>query len=383
LSIAERGGAAALPPLVRAIEILEESGRLNRAVEGLEGNEELLRRAQDNRGLTRPELAVLLSTSKLALQAALEAGKITEDPTLTPELCAAFPKRMQELHGDAIAAHRLRRQIIATRIANRFVNRLGITALFTLTEEEGASFGQAAASFVAAERLFDMGALWHTLDTIALPEQVRLELFEHASQGLQFHIADLLRSSTGSTKISEMVDTLRPGLEQLAGSLNSLLREEARAQGLVQRNRLLALGAPEDLAHRIVQLSELNGAIGIASLAQEMGTDPIQLTRAYTKLGEALALDWAQAAANRFAARDQWERLLTAGLARDFEQLRLEFLERCSGNDPKAAVDRWVAAQGARIDQFRRLVDRARTAPITTAPMLAQIATQARVLLGR
>ena len=165
--------------------------------------------------------------------------------------------------------------------------------------------------------------------------------------------------------------------------VNSLLREEARAQGLVQRNRLLALGAPEDLAHRIVQLSELNGAIGIASLAQEMGTDPIQLTRAYTKLGEALALDWAQAAANRFAARDQWERLLTAGLARDFEQLRLEFLERCSGNDPKAAVDRWVAAQGARIDQFRRLVDRARTAPITTAPMLAQIATQARVLLGR
>ena len=86
LSIAERGGARALPQLVRVIEILEESGRLNRAVEGLDSNEELLRRAQQNLGLTRPELAVLLSTSKMRLQAAIEAAKFTDDPTLMPEL---------------------------------------------------------------------------------------------------------------------------------------------------------------------------------------------------------------------------------------------------------------------------------------------------------
>jgi glutamate dehydrogenase len=383
LSIAERGGAAALPPMVRAIEILEENGRLNRAVEGLQSNEELLRRAQDDRGLTRPELAVLLSTSKLALQAALEAGKITEDPTLTPELCNAFPQVMQERHGEAILRHRLRRQIIATKIANRFVNRLGITALFSLTEEEGASFGQAAASFVAAERLFDMDGLWRELDTIDLPEKVRLELFDQASQGLQFHISDLLRSSSGSATINDMVETLRPGLDKLGAELDGLLREEARSQASGQRARLLALGAPPHLADRIVRLFELNGAVGIAALAQRLGMDPILLTRAYTKLGEALGLDWAQAAANRFSARDQWERLLTAGLARDFEQLRLEFLERRRDEDPKAIVDRWVSTQGARIDQFRRLVDRARTASVTTAPMLAQIATQARVLLGR
>src|SRR3546814_10555446 len=92
-----------------------------------------MRRAQEQRGLTRPELAVLLSTSKMALQSAIESGKLTEDATLTPELCGAFPRRMQELHGDAIVAHRLRKEIIATKIANRFVNRLGITAPFSLT----------------------------------------------------------------------------------------------------------------------------------------------------------------------------------------------------------------------------------------------------------
>jgi glutamate dehydrogenase len=383
LSIAERGGATALPQLVRVMELLEESGRLNRAVEGLASNEELLRRAQENRGLERPELAVLLSTSKMALQAALESGKITLDPTLTPELCHAFPTMMQEKHAEAIRQHRLRREIISTKIANRFVNRLGIIAPFSLTEEEGASLGQAAAAFVAVERLFDLESLWRELDTIAIPEQVRLELFDQVSRNAQFHIADLLRCTSAETKIEEMVAIVRPGLEKLSASVGDLLRDEALAQSGAQRARLASLGVPEGLIDRVVRLSELDGGIGIAALGERLGTDVITLTRAYTKLGEALGLDWAQAAANRFAARDQWERLLTAGLARDFEQLRLEFLERRRTEDPKAIVDNWVAAQGPRIDQFRRTVDRARTAPVTTAPMLAQIATQARVLLGR
>jgi glutamate dehydrogenase len=132
-----------------------------------------------------------------------------------------------------------------------------------------------------------------------------------------------------------------------------------------------------------VRLIELDGAVALAELGQRMGEDEIALTRAYTRLGEALGIDWALAAAHRFQARDQWERLLTAGLARDFEQLRLDFLERRRSADPVAEVERWVSAHGPRIDQFRRTVERARTAPITTAPMLAQLATQARVLLGR
>jgi len=383
LSIAERGGARALPQLVRVIELLEESGRLNRQVEGLDSNEDLLRRAQANLGLTRPELAVLLSTSKMRLQAAIEAAKWTEDQTLIPELLAAFPKEMQAQQGDALRAHRLKKEIIATKVANRFVNRLGITAPFSLTEEEGASFAQAAAAFLAAERLFRMHELWDELDNADMPEQVRLALFEQASTGLQLHIADLLRTTSPDLDPGQLVDLLQPGLAKLEAMVDDLLRPEGRAEAGSLRAELDAMGAPQHIARRIVRLVEMNGAVGLAMLGQKQKADEIQLTRAYTKLGEALGLDWAQHAANNFQARDQWERLLTAGLARDFEQLRLEFLERRTSDDPKATVDKWVEDQGPRIQQFRRTVERARTASITTAPMLAQIATQARVLLGR
>ena len=228
-----------------------------------------------------------------------------------------------------------------------------------------------------------MQELWADLDAVEAPEQVRLALFDRAAAGLQLHIADLLRCTSPDTNPGEIVEQLRPGLAKLDASLEDLLRPEPRAEATGLRSELEKMGGPRDLVDRIVKLFELNGGIGLAVLGRRIGVDEILLTRAYTKLGEALGLDWAQNAANHFQARDQWERLLTAGLARDFEQLRLEFLAHRKGKDPRAAVDKWVAEQGPRIEQFRSTVERARTASVTTAPMLAQIATQARVLLAR
>ena len=228
-----------------------------------------------------------------------------------------------------------------------------------------------------------MRRFWEELDTVDVPEQVRLELFDQASKALQLHIADILRNSPASAKLGEIVDTLGPGLAKLDHAVGALLRQEVANEAADRRRRLVELGAPEAIADRLVRLYELNGAVGVAALGRKLGVDEIVLTNAYTRLGEALGLDWAQTVANRFQAKDQWERLLTAGLARDFEQLRLDFLQRRHGDDPTQAVETWVAAQGPRVDQFRRLIDRARNAPVTTSPMLAQIATQARVLLGR
>ena len=70
-------------------------------------------------------------------------------------------------------------------------------------------------------------------------------------------------------------------------------------------------------------------------------------------------------------------------LERDFEQLRIEFLSRCRGKDGDAGVEEWIEKHDARIGQFRELIARARGEGHVSAPMLAQIAGQARILLGR
>jgi glutamate dehydrogenase len=383
LSVAEAGGAASLPGHIRTLELLEAAGRLDRKVEGLQSSDELLRRVQENRGLTRPELAAVLSISKLVLQDAAEGLRLADDPIVEHELFEAFPKPMRKAHADAIRAHRLRNEIIATRVANRLVNRLGPGVAFDLTEEEGASLPQVVSAFLVVERLLDLDKLWREMEEDELPESVRVELFSIAAASIRSHMSDLLRSTSGGASVSELCDLLHPGVRKISAAATKLIRSEVRNEAAARRDRLIALGASEDIVRGLVRLYELDGVFGIAALAARRELDELLVTRAYTTLGEALGLDWAQQQVARFVPEDQWERLLTAGLGREFEQLRIEFLARTSGEDPHEAVEDWIAEQRPRIDQFRQLISRARAEGQVSAAMLAQIAGQARILLAR
>ena len=103
------------------------------------------------------------------------------------------------------------------------------------------------------------------------------------------------------------------------------------------------------------------------------------IASAYTGLGEATGLDWAKGATAGLTPADPWERLLQAGLVRDFEALRLDLLRRIvpPGGDPTAAVAAWEASNADRLHRIAGPIARARSGgPVTTA-MLAHLASQA------
>ncbi len=385
LSIAEAGGPGAAPSHVRLIEMLEERGHLDRRTEGLAASDLLIRRSGDGHGLTRPELAVLLSSAKLALQDALENSRLPDDPGLTGELLAAFPAAMRSRFKADILTHRLRREIVATRFANRMINRLGLVHPFELAEEEGATLSQVASAFVAAERLLGMPDIWQALESATMPETARIRLFDQAAAALRPHVADLLRAGAGSVWPSKLAADLAPGVRQLARVAESLLGDEARAQSARICADLTAAGAPETEAAMVAQLYDIDGIMGLARLAKVTGISPPALTAAFTDIGARLGLDWAQACAARMNPSDPWERLLVAGLARDFQQMRLDFLRRVvrKQSDPAAAAARWAENQAGAVRQFRTMVERAQTAMAVSPAMLAQIAGQARNLLAR
>ncbi|NML08339.1 NAD-glutamate dehydrogenase domain-containing protein [Sphingomonas sp. G-3-2-10] len=383
LSFMENDGAVSLPSYVRVIEILEAAGRLDRVVEGLGTNDDLLRRAQEGRGLTRPELAILLASCKLALQDAIENGNLGQDAALVSDLHAAFPAAMQKTFAKAIDEHRLRPEIVATKLANRVVNRLGVLHPFELGEEEGASMRDIAAMFVVAERLLGLPAIWQAIETAKISEGARIALLDEVAVAVRGQIADLLRVCRPGASPADVIARLKPGIDSLDKQTKALLLDEVKAQSSRISARLEAAGAPSDLVAKVVRLFELDGAIGLADLGERRKIDETVLTRAFTQLGQALGLDWAQSTAARITTGDPWERLLIAGLARDFQQLRLEFLSRVKDRDPQAAVEAWLAENQARVGQFAALIARARQAPTPNAAMLAQIAGQARVLLGR
>jgi len=379
LSLAERGGAASLPAQLGVVHALEQSGRLDRAVDGLEPDAVLLRRAAEGQGFARPELAVILSHGKLALQQAMERSTVAGDPLFRPLLHAAFPPPIRQHFPDAIDGHRLAREIVATKAANRVVNRLGLTTPFELAEEEGASLAQVVAAYFATDTLFGLEVLFTRVEHADVAEGARLQLLQAVAEGARRHVSDLMRAYPGDMAPGEVAARLAPGLHRLEAGLEVLLRQEARASAAALAQRL----GSDPVAQEVVRLFALDGAIGTAALAHRIGGDEFQVTEAYVRLGEALGLDWAHAAALRHVPADPWEKLLVAGLVRDFEQLRLEFLGNHPAADPAAAVAEWLAAQGPRVAQFRALLDRARQEPAVTAAMLAQVAAQARGLLAR
>jgi glutamate dehydrogenase len=385
LSIASAGGAATTASHLRLIDTLEAAGQLDRKTEGLAESDVLARRATEGQGLTRPELAVVLSSTKLVLQDALEASSLPDDPLLEGELLAAFPVPMREKFREDILNHRLRREIIATKLANRIVNRLGLIHPFELVEEEGATLAQVTTAFVAAERLLGMAAIWQGIETRPMPETARIMLFDRAAAAMVNHIADLLRVSGGALSAGELVDRLEGGVKLLSEATGHLLSAESKVQSAALQARFAAAGAPTVLAAQVAHLFELDGSVGLAMLAKQTGTKPEVLTRAFIALGQDLGLDWAQQAAERLSPSDPWERLLVNSLARDMQHMRLDFLRRHAGEkgDPLAVVQGWLADQATAIRQFRAVVTRAQAAPVLAPTMLAQIGNQARNLLGR
>jgi len=388
LSIAEQGGAAAVPPQLRLIEALEDRGALDRQTEGVGTGETLSRRAADGFGLTRPELAVLLSSTKLVLQDAIERSELPDDASLTSLLVDYFPAPMRKTYRKQIEEHQLRREIIATALANRLVNRMGIVHPFELAEEEGVSLADVCAAFVAADQLFGAGALWAELETAAMPEEARLYLFRHTAGALRSQMADLIRVGVGSAPPSVLIEAHAKRVAQLTTGTAELLTEASLRQSDKLKAEFVAMGAPEKLAGQVTHLYDLDGTVGLAALSQTAEIDARKLTAAFTHLGEQVGIDWAQSTSALMNPSDVWERLLVAGLSRDFQQMRLDFLRRLARRkgvrkDPQGAVAAWVSEHSGAIRQFRAMIGRAQAQGEVAPATLAQIASMARNLLAR
>jgi glutamate dehydrogenase len=259
---------------------------------------------------------------------------------------------------------------------------------FELAEEEGVELHEVAAAFVAAEELFDLPALWAAIDASAMPESARLMLFDRIAAAAGNLMSDVLRTSSGSVDPTGLVEEIGKAVSKLAGATGELLSAESRQQSDRLRDQLVSAGAPEALAARVAHLYDLDGAVGLAKLSSETGIAPIGLTEAFTDVGRRLGLDWAQSTAALMSPSDVWERLLVSGLARDFQQMRLELLRRLARRkdakkDLAAVVAKWAEEQSTAVTNFRSMITRAQGQSPVAPAMLAQVASMARNLLGR
>jgi glutamate dehydrogenase len=336
----------------RALTALERAG-LNREVEHLPSDTELRARAGSGRGLTMPELAVVLAYTKSGISAELAASSLPEDPFCAQELEQYFPAALRQRHLTQLSQHPLRREIIATRIANHMVNRSGTTFVFRMAEETGAAVPEITRAHTAAWQMFGMWELWPAIESLdaVIPAAVQVELFLEARKLVERASRWLLGHRRHPLDVVSTVADFSSGLAVLADHLPGLVGPADAAWQQTAVRRYESAGVPEALARRIAGLAALFAGLDVSDVARSVGRELEDAAAVYFALGEPLSLDLLLARIVALPRDDRWQALARAAMREDLYSARAwitaEVLRLGSPQMTGAEqVDRWTASTG-------------------------------------
>ena len=379
LSLQEREGSRELDAQARFMADLVAAGRLDRRVEGLPGPAALLELRAQNRGLTRPELAVLLAYGKLELSAALVAGTAPDDPYFERTLEGYFPRALAP-YAPQMRRHRLRREIVATVLANRVVDWAGPTFVPRLQAATGADASSAVGAFEAARRVFRLEEAWSAVTDLdgRMDARAQLDLYAAVARAARAGAYGLLRrpaaAPTGAVTgdaaaggapaggVQALVDAYLPAADALVAAPADAGLSGFEAAACEARVRVfLDAGAPELLARRVGALAAVSATVEAADLARTHDVPVERAARTYAAAGAALGLDRLGAAAASLPAADPYERAALRGLVARFAQARAELAGRvlasASPASAPAAVAAWLEPRALPVERARRTVE--------------------------
>ncbi|HZW47802.1 MAG TPA: NAD-glutamate dehydrogenase [Microvirga sp.] len=362
LSLSEQRGVADLGFARRLMQMLEAQGRLNRKVEYLPDDATLAEHARRGEALTRPELAVLLAYAKLSLHDELLDSAVPDDPYLGKELERYFPSAMRERFPDAIAGHRLRREIIATQLANAIINRGGPTMVARLVDQTGADAPTIAAAYAATRDSFGLTEMNLAIDALdgVVPGKLQLRLYGALQDLLMNRIVWFIRNvDFSSHSLDTVIGTYRTGIAEVERALPETLSPEALEALNARAMALMDQGTPEDLAKRIASLPDLVAAPDIVLSAQKIAKPVSDIACTHFALEAAFRLGSLIGAAHEIPVSDYFDRLALDraidGIAYAHRGLTAEVAAQdVSGAD---AVRVWSEKRGADVSRIRNAVD--------------------------
>ena len=360
LSLTQIQGIGATPHLRRLMVQLEREGRLDRNVENLPSDAVLIEREKRGEGLTRPELAVLLAYAKLALHDDLLESPVPDDPYLAGELVRYFPQPLRDHYGTEIASHKLRREIVATQLANAIVNRGGPAIVTMLADQTRAEAPEIAAAYAIARDAFDVMGLNAGIDALdaKIPGKTQLGLYAATQDLVVDRMRWFLRRGVARPgAIEQIVAHYAKGVAALGSALPSLLPEAAAQARNAAIAALVAEQVPEALAASVASLPWLAQATDIVDIASRSGGDVTEVARIHFAADSVFGLSSLATAAASVPATDDYERMArqraVETLADAHAGLTQEIAASASGAD---ALQAWLELRGTEAERTRATV---------------------------
>jgi glutamate dehydrogenase len=363
ISVTHKLGAHLVDRVGRFLRALEKSGRLNRALEFLPDEDTLAERVRDKVGLTRPELAVLLAYAKIDLYDQLLSSTLPDDPALATELTHYFPKALRDRYPEAIARHRLRREIVATVVTNNLVNRVGIMFVHEVREKTGMPADEIARAYIAARDILGIRDLWHEIEALdnRTPAATQAAMLAECGRLLERITVWLLRYGQHPLEIDRMRKNYAQGVAELIGSVESNLVEEHRRILEARRAAFEEQGAPPVTAARAALLPFLAPSCDIVRLARESGRPILTVARAYSAIDARFGVIWLRRAAARLPTDTAWEKLAVSALVDDLDAQQADLTARVlrlaeEGEAPEAAIERFAESRRPLVARAEQLL---------------------------
>jgi glutamate dehydrogenase len=348
------------------IRVLERSGDLNRALEFLPSDEEIAERRKAGEGLTRPELAILLSYGKIWLYKALIHSNVPEDPYLSGELIRYFPGPVQRRFASRLKRHRLRREIIATAITNSLINRMGPVFPVRAQDDTGADPAAIARAYTTAREVFAVRDIWAQIESLdnKIPASVQYTAMYQTTRLLRHASYWLIENLRERLDIERAVRRYAAPVHELWSELGSALSATASARLGAYRSKLIEQNVPERLATRIASLETLHCALDLVEVAMAAKVAIGYAAKTYFEIGERIGLTWIKEQIDGLAVEGQWQAAARRTMRDDLYGLQRRITGaalECKGRDAGARVDEWMRRRAASVDILKRIVVDLRT----------------------
>lgn len=328
LTLAESDGVHALDGQNRLMRQLERGPlNLRRRLEGLPNDEEIAERRSTGIGLTRPELAVLLSYAKMALYDDLLATDLPDDPALRNDLIRYFPEKLWQKFPDVIPHHRLHREIIAASVTNSMINRVGALFVNDLNEQTGGTAADIARAYLVARDVFDVRNLWAAVDALdnKVASHVQTTMLLRLKAMVVRGAIWFLRHAPQPLDIAAVRAAYQDGVTEIGKGLELYLSHD---ENLALQNNLQDLqqaGVPATLARSIAASDFLAPAGDIVRLASALNCDVNSVATIYFDLGQRFSFAWLRQQAWCLDADNHWQRMAIDALVNELfdHQIRL------------------------------------------------------------
>ena len=337
----------------RYIRSLERAGVLSRELESLPDEESIHERKNNGIGLTRPEIAVLVSYAKLQGFDKLLNSDLWDDPYFANELLRYFPKQLQKKFSAQIHQHKLRNEILATFIINRLVNRMGAVFIYRMQQETGASTAEVTRAYTIAWEVFDLRHLWMRLSdpTNNIPGKLQTEMMLTACLLIERTSRWLIQNRRNSLQIKDTIERYRDGFNVLSEMLPHIdgVRNEELYNYYKQDTKA-------DLAAYIASMDALYSTFDIVEISKQLKTSVEQVSKIYFSLAEYVGIFWLRDKVTVLHQDNQWQERANRAMIDDIynvlRQLTRKVITSSKQPDPMQAIDNWHNKNKQQVDHY-------------------------------